>query len=78
MYFEPNIDLNNKVKQIIITQREREPVLRRLRATPLGLCLSVIVNETHIILEKKSFGGKYKDLLILTSFIDELVNLLSD
>ena len=32
--------------------RQREPVLRRLRVTPLGLSFRVIVNETHINLEK--------------------------
>ena len=31
---------------------EREPVLRRLRATTLGFCLWVIITETHIKLEK--------------------------
>ena len=31
---------------------EREPVLRRIRITPLGFCLTVIVNENPLYLEK--------------------------
>ena len=31
---------------------EREPILRRLRVTPLGFCLRVIVNDIHINLEE--------------------------
>ena len=76
MYFESNIDLNNKVKHIIITQRES--LFYADYEQLLQASASYIVNETQIILEKTSFGGKYKDLLILTSFIDELVNLLYD
>ena len=32
---------------------EREPVLLRLRVTPLGFTQGVIVNETHIILKRQ-------------------------
>ena len=32
--------------------RQRECILRRLRVTPLGFCLRVIVNEILINLEK--------------------------
>ena len=30
-----------------VSRRQREPVLRRLRETPLGVCLRVIMNEFH-------------------------------
>ena len=33
----------------------REPVIRRLRVTPLGFCLRVIMNETDINLDTPSF-----------------------
>ena len=35
-----------------LQDREREPVLRRLRVTPLYFCVRVFVNEKHINLEK--------------------------
>ena len=34
---------------------ERELVLRRLRVTPLGFCLRVIVNDKHINLKKTTY-----------------------
>ena len=51
------ITLRQKPKEVTSSrhrtrQREREPDLRRLRVTPLGFCLRVIVNETQINLEK--------------------------
>ena len=38
-------------KSVYNYKTEREPVLRRLRETPLGCCLRIIVNEFHPNLE---------------------------
>ena len=41
-----------QVLSLYSNSTERELVLRRLRVTPSGFCVRVIVNETHINLEK--------------------------
>ena len=38
--------------RVQLQDREREPVLRRMRVTPLGLYLMVIVKEKPLNLEK--------------------------
>ena len=48
-----------------LQDREREPVLRRLRVTPLGFWLRVIVKETHIDHEKTTSSVLYVILINL-------------
>ena len=38
--------------RVQLQDREREPVLRRMRVTPLDFCLRIIVNEKPLNLEK--------------------------
>ena len=41
-----------EVKRSNVHAQEREPVLPRIRLTPLGFCLGVIVNEKPLHFEK--------------------------
>ena len=54
-----NVNTQIKRNNIIISRlritRQRYPVLRRLRETPLGFCLRVIVNNFHPNLEKTTY-----------------------